>query len=162
MIATMADWRRAKGLLDQVAAEVGLDHMPVGVMIEVPSAALIAEQLAAEVAFFSVGTNDLTQYTLAMDRMNAELAPQTDPLHPAVLQLIHRSAQAINGVGKWIGVCGGLAGDRLGALVLVGLGVRELSVSPKEVVRIKDGLKAVSFAKLSQLAHQALTLADGD
>ncbi len=162
MIATMADWRRAKGLLDQVAAEVGLDHMPVGVMIEVPSSALIAEQLAAEVAFFSVGTNDLTQYTLAMDRMNAELAPQTDPLHPAVLQLIHRSAQAINGVGKWIGVCGGLAGDRLGALVLVGLGVRELSVSPKEVVRIKDGLKAVSFAKLSQLAHQALTLADGD
>lgn len=162
MIATLQDWRRAKEIFNRVAGEVGVADVPVGVMIEVPSAALIAEVLAAEVAFFSVGTNDLTQYTLAMDRMNAELAPQTDPLHPAVLQLIHRSAQAINGVGKWIGVCGGLAGDRLGSLVLVGLGVRELSVSPKEVVRIKDGLKAVSFAQLSQLAHQALALADGD
>ena len=162
MIATLQDWHRAKGLFDRVAAEVGVADVPVGIMIEVPAAALIAEQLAKEVAFFSVGTNDLTQYTLAMDRMNADLAPQTDPLHPAVLQLIATSARHINAAGKWIGVCGGLAGDGLGALVLVGLGVTELSVSPKEVVKIKNNLKQVSSARLAELAAQALKLDDGE
>ena len=98
-------------------------------MIEVPAAALIAEQLAREVDFFSIGTNDLTQYTLAMDRGHPKLAKQADALHPAVLRLIGMTVEGAHMHGKWVGVCGGIASDAMAVPVLVGLGVDELSVS---------------------------------
>src|SRR3989442_7708555 len=98
-------------------------------MVEVPSAVILADHLAPEVDFFSIGTNDLTQYTLAMDRLHPQLARQADALHPAVLRMIEKTVQAARGAGKWVGVCGGIAGDPEGAVILTGLGGSELSVS---------------------------------
>ncbi|MDO4435189.1 MAG: phosphoenolpyruvate--protein phosphotransferase [Cardiobacteriaceae bacterium] len=161
MVATLADWRRAKALWEEIAREIGAVDVPVGVMIEVPSAALIAETLAKEVSFFSIGTNDLTQYTLAMDRMNAELAKQTDPLHPAVLQLVDRTVRAAEKEGKWVGVCGSAAGDVLAAQIFVGLGVKELSVSGREVGAIKQCLRESDYRLLAERAQSALACADG-
>ena len=160
MIATLEDFRRARAILDEVRAEVGAPHIPLGVMIEVPSAALLAEALAPEVDFFSVGTNDLTQYTLAMDRLHPQLARQTDAMHPAVLWLIKRTVNAAQRHGKWVGVCGGAAGDDVGALVLTGLGVKELSVSTPQVAAVKAALRGRSSQDLQQLAAQALTQTD--
>ncbi|SEJ31957.1 Phosphocarrier protein HPr/phosphoenolpyruvate--protein phosphotransferase [Deinococcus reticulitermitis] len=160
MIATLEDWRRARAIFDEVRAELGAGPVPLGVMIEVPSAALIAEQLAPEVDFFSIGTNDLTQYTLAMDRMHPQLARQTDAMHPAVLRLIALTTQAAVKHGKWVGVCGGAAGDEVGALILTGLGVGELSVSTPQVAGVKAALRSRTAAELRQLAEQALTQTD--
>jgi phosphocarrier protein FPr len=104
-----------------------------------------------------VGTNDLTQYTLAMDRLHPQLARQTDAMHPAVLQLIHLTVQAAGRHGKWVGVCGGAAGDEVGALMLAGLGVRELSVSTPQIAGVKAALRGRTLSELQALARQALT-----
>ena len=157
MISTLEDFRRARAIFEEVRRELGAPQVPLGVMIEVPSAALIADALAAEVDFFSVGTNDLTQYTLAMDRLHPQLARQTDAMHPAVLQLIHLTVQAAERHGKWVGVCGGAAGDEVGALMLAGLGVRELSVSTPQIAGVKAALRGRSLSELQALARQALT-----
>jgi phosphocarrier protein FPr len=125
-------------------------------MIEVPSAALMAEEFAKEVQFFSIGTNDLTQYTLAMDRGHPALAKQADGLHPAVLRLINQTVQAASANGKWVGVCGGIAGEPLGAAILVGLGVSELSVSIPSVAAIKAKLRSLSLTQVQDLAQRAL------
>ncbi|WP_414657862.1 phosphoenolpyruvate--protein phosphotransferase [Deinococcus sp. VB343] len=160
MISTLEDFRRARAMFDEVRAEFGVGHVPLGVMIEVPSAALMAEQLAPEVDFFSVGTNDLTQYTLAMDRMHPQLARQTDAMHPAVLRLIGLTVDAATRHGKWVGVCGGAAGDDVGCLVLAGLGVKELSVSTPQIATVKAALRGHSSAELRDLAQRALGQAD--
>lgn len=157
MISTLEDFRRARAVFDEVRAEFGVGHVPLGVMIEVPSAALMAEQLAPEVDFFSVGTNDLTQYTLAMDRMHPQLARQTDAMHPAVLQLIKLTVDAANRHGKWVGVCGGAAGDDVGCLILSGIGVKELSVSTPQIPTVKAALRERTTAELQDLAAKALT-----
>lgn len=159
MIATSQDWQQAQAFFNAIANEYQV-KVPLGMMIEVPSSALIANQLAKEADFFSVGTNDLTQYTLAMDRMNPILAPQADALHPAVLRLIDMSVKSADAQQKWVGVCGGLAGDVYGALILVGLGVTELSVAPKEVAKVKSALRKHKFIDLAVMARQALTLSD--
>lgn len=156
MISTLEDFRRARAIFDTVRRELDAPEVPLGVMIEVPSAALIAGALAAEVDFFSVGTNDLTQYTLAMDRLHPQLARQTDAMHPAVLQLIHLTVQAAERHGKWVGVCGGAAGDEIGALLLTGLGVRELSVSTPQVAGVKAALRGRTLPELQALAREAL------
>ncbi|GAA5449600.1 hypothetical protein Ddep01_03389 [Deinococcus depolymerans] len=156
MISTLEDFRRARALLDGVREELGVGRIPLGVMIEVPSAALLAPLLAAEVDFFSVGTNDLTQYTLAMDRLHPQLARQTDAMHPAVLQLIKLTVDAAEAHGRWVGVCGGAAGDEVGALILTGLGVRELSVSPPQIPAVKAALRQHDLPELRALAAQAL------
>ncbi len=158
MIGKFSDWKRAKKLLDDIREEVGAPKFPVGVMIEVPSAALIADLLAEHVDFFSVGTNDLTQYALAMDRMHPLLATQADAAHPAVLRLIEMSAKASEKNGKWVGVCGGAAGDKDLAKLLVGLGVRELSVPAPQVATIKAVLRQYTLAELQDLAQKALVL----
>ncbi|GGO26336.1 phosphoenolpyruvate--protein phosphotransferase [Deinococcus humi] len=157
MISTLEDFRRARAIFDGVRRELDVPSVPLGVMIEVPSAALIAEALATEVDFFSVGTNDLTQYTLAMDRLHPQLARQTDAMHPAVLQLIALTVQAAERHGKWVGVCGGAAGDEVGALMLAGLGVRELSVSTPQIAGVKAALRGRTLAELQALAREALT-----
>lgn len=162
MISTLEDFRRARAIFDSVREEVGAPRVPLGVMIEVPSAALIADQLAAEVDFFSVGTNDLTQYTLAMDRLHPQLARQTDAMHPAVLQLVARTVEAANRHGKWVGVCGGAAGDEVGALMLAGLGVKELSVSTPQVAGVKAALRGRTLAELQALAGEALAQPDAE
>lgn len=158
MVSTLEDFRRARATFDEVRAEIGAPAVPLGVMIEVPSAALLAPLLAPEVDFFSIGTNDLTQYTLAMDRMHPQLARQTDAMHPAVLQLIALTVDAARRNGKWVGVCGGAAGDEVGSLVLAGLGVKELSVSMPQVAGVKASLRRWQAAELQQLAQAVLAL----
>src|SRR5581483_2823178 len=122
-------------------------------MIEVPSAVMLADYLAQEVDFFSIGTNDLTQYTLAMDRLHPQLAKQADALHPAVLRMIDRTVQAAKNAGKWVGVCGGIAGDPKGAAILTGLGVAELSVSVPNIATVKAHLRSHSFTEMQRLAQ---------
>jgi phosphocarrier protein FPr/phosphocarrier protein len=130
----------------------------LGIMIETPAAALIADRLAEVADFFSIGTNDLTQYTLAMDRGEPLLADRLDTLHPAVLALIARTAKSANYAGKPVGVCGGAAGDILAAPILVGLGIRELSMVPSMVPRQKARLRELSTEVCAQLAARALAM----
>ena len=130
--------------------------MEIGVMIEVPSAALIADRLAAEADFFSIGTNDLTQYTLAADRGNERVAGLADPLHPAVLELIRRTAEAAAARDRWTGVCGEIAGDPLAAPLLLGLGVRELSMSAPAIPHVKRAVRETDLAEARELAERAL------
>ena len=117
---------------------------------------LLADRLAAHVDFFSIGTNDLTQYALAVDRQHPELAGMADSLHPAVLRLIERTVAGAAAHGKWVGVCGGIAGDLFGAAILAGLGVHELSMTPRDVAGVKARIRAASLADLRDLAARAL------
>jgi multiphosphoryl transfer protein len=156
MISTLEDVERARAIAEQVRQELNAPRVPLGIMVEVPSAAVLADHLAREVDFFSIGTNDLTQYTLAMDRLHPQLARQADALHPAVLRMIAQIVQAANREGKWVGVCGGLAGDLKGAAILTGLGVAELSMSVPSIATVKAHLRSRSFAEMQQLAQQAL------
>ncbi len=156
MIGQLSDWERSKALLDEVRQQVNAPAFPVGIMVEVPSAALIAPLLAEHVDFFSIGTNDLTQYTLAMDRMHPVLANKADAVHPAVLRLIEMTAQAAEKHGKWVGVCGGAAGDKDAVKLLVGLGVRELSAPAPQVATIKAVLRQHTLSELQELAQKAL------
>jgi phosphocarrier protein FPr len=131
-------------------------------MIEVPSAALTAGALAPVVDFFSIGTNDLTQYTLAIDRMHSKLAVRLDGLHPAVLCLIDRVVQAAAKYGKWVGVCGELASDMQAIPLLVGLGVHELSVTVPAVAGVKAKVRSLSLRQAHELAEKALQCATAD
>ncbi|MBP0590258.1 phosphoenolpyruvate--protein phosphotransferase [Paraburkholderia sp. LEh10] len=157
MVAAIEEVRAAKKILFEEAGDRA-DSIKVGVMIEVPAAALIAERLAREVDFFSIGTNDLTQYTLAMDRGHPKLAKQADALHPAVLRLIGMTVEGAHKHGKWVGVCGGIASDAMAVPVLAGLGVDELSVSVPAVGSIKAQLARLTMDRARQLANDVLGL----
>jgi phosphocarrier protein FPr len=157
MIATIEDFRQAKAIFEEERADLGVEPVPVGIMVEVPSVAVMAPQFAAEVDFFSVGTNDLTQYTLAMDRGHPKLAPQVDGLNPAVLGLIAQAVKAAHEAGRWVGVCGGMASDPQAVPILVGLGVDELSVSVPAVPAVKAQIRSLSLARCQELAARALT-----
>jgi phosphocarrier protein FPr len=156
MIATLEELRAAKEAAEGVRRELGADPVEIGIMVEVPSAVLIADSLAREVDFFSIGTNDLTQYVLAMDRMHPTLGAQVDGLHPAVLRMIDLTVRAADRAGKWVGVCGGIAGDPLGALILTGMGVAELSMSLPSVAAVKASLRRYSLVQAKKFAEQAL------
>lgn len=156
MVSTLEDLEAAKTTAADVRWELGAPAVEIGIMIEVPSAVVMAEELAQEVDFFSIGTNDLTQYLLAMDRGHPVLAKQADGLHPAVLRMVDRTVQAATAAGKWVGVCGGIAGDPKGAAILAGLGVTELSVSIPSIAAIKAQLRRLSLSKAQALARQAL------
>ena len=156
MIATLEEWRRAKAILEEERRKVGAQPVSAGIMIEVPSAALLAEEFAREADFFSIGTNDLTQYTLAMDRGHKELAKQADALHPSVLKLIELTCRAAKKHGRWVGVCGGLAGESKAVPILLGLGVGELSVSIPSIPLIKAQVREISMARATALAHVAV------
>ncbi len=156
MIATLEDLHKARELTEQVRKALNAKPVDIGMMIEVPSAVLMAEEFARLVDFFSVGTNDLTQYTLAMDRLHPSLARQADGLHPAVLRMIDKTVKAAKAAGKWVGVCGGIAGDPKGAAILAGLGVAELSVSIPSIAAIKAKIRELSLAEAQKLAQRAL------
>jgi phosphoenolpyruvate-protein phosphotransferase len=157
MIATLEDFRQAKEIFEAEREALGVAPVPIGIMVEVPSVAVMAPQFAAEVDFFSVGTNDLTQYTLAMDRGHPKLAPQVDGLNPAVLGLIASAANAARAAGRWVGVCGGIASDPQAVPILVGLGVTELSVSIPAIPSVKAQVRSLSLAQCQELAARALT-----
>ena len=155
MVTTRDELRGARAALDR--ARAGSDvALEVGIMIEVPAAALTARTLAAEADFFSIGTNDLTQYTLAADRGNEHVAGLTDALHPGVLALIRATVEGARAHGRWVGVCGELAGDALAAPLLLGLGVRELSMSAPAIAGVKQAVRATDTAEAVALADRAL------
>lgn len=158
MIARLEEWRMAKGMLDEESRRLGMAPISAGIMVEIPATAVIADQFAKEVDFFSVGTNDLTQYTLAMDRGHPKLAAFADALNPAVLKLIGMAAEAANQHGKWCGVCGGVASDPQAAPILIGLGVKELSVSVPTIPNIKAQVRELTLSTCQRLAAQAIAL----
>lgn len=156
MVATLEEVQQAKAIAERIRTELNAPPIEIGIMVEVPSAAILADVLAKEVDFFSIGTNDLTQYVLAMDRLHPEIARQADSLHPAVLRMIARTVEGAASAGRWVGVCGGIASDPLGAAILVGLGVQELSVSIPSVATIKAHLRGLNTVELRDLAQRAL------
>ncbi len=160
MVTEVDELLHIRQRLDALGAELGLSERPqLGVMIEVPAAALLAEQLAEHADFLSIGTNDLSQYTLAMDRDHAGLAARVDALHPALLRLIAQTCAGAAKHGRWVGVCGALASDPLATPVLIGLGVRELSVSPPQVGEIKDRVRHLDAAQCRRVSTDLLNLA---
>jgi phosphocarrier protein FPr len=156
MVADLREWRKARAIVEEERKTLGVDAVEMGIMIEIPSAALMADVFAREVDFFSVGTNDLTQYTLAMDRMHPTLAAQSDGLHPAVLRLIKMTVEAAHAEGKWVGVCGELGADPQAVPILVGLGVDELSVSVPAIAGVKAQIRTLSLEACQALAETAL------
>ena len=156
MIGRVEEWRAAKAILDEVREQYPTNNLEVGIMIEVPAAALLAPILAQEVDFFSVGTNDLTQYTMAIDRGHPQLSAEADGLHPSVLLLIDQAVRAAHQYGKWVGVCGELAADPKAVPVLMGLGVDELSMSATSIPLVKAQIRKLNFTECQKIAQQAL------
>jgi multiphosphoryl transfer protein len=167
MVSTLDEVRQAKAILaeayrDVNAAVANGPRMQVGIMVEVPAAAVSADVLAREVDFFSLGTNDLTQYLFAADRTNPDLGPLADSLHPAVLRMIDQVVKAAHQHSRWVGVCGEMASDLWAVPLLVGLGVDELSVHPPLVARIKATIRKLSAADTAKVAAAALELDGGE
>ena len=161
MVATVAEVRAARAELERAREETGIDApLELGIMVEVPAAALGADMLAEHVDFFSLGTNDLTQYTMAAERGNEQLAPLLDGPQPAVLRLVQVTVRAATAHGRWVGVCGELAGDPAAAILLAGLGVTELSMAPALIPEAKAALRSVSLEDARAAAEEALQAED--
>ena len=164
MISSANQIRQTKEHLEEAKAELRREGrefdpaMPIGIMIEVPAAVSLASHLIREVDFFSIGTNDLIQYLLAVDRNNHKVAELYEPLHPAVLAAIHDTVQAARGAGKWVGMCGEMAADPLCTLVLLGLGLDDLSMQPFFIPVVKRIVRSVSFKEVRALARDVLGL----
>ncbi|MCA9676364.1 MAG: phosphoenolpyruvate--protein phosphotransferase [Kofleriaceae bacterium] len=165
MISGVAELRAARGLLEEIKAELRAEQLPfdehvaVGIMIEMPSSAITADLLARECDFFSIGTNDLIQYTMAVDRVNEYVSYLYEPLHPALLRLIHGVSRAARDAGIPAAVCGEMAGDPLVAPVLAGMGIHELSMSAVSIPEVKSVLRATTMSDLERLVAKVLTLA---
>src|SRR5580704_14557602 len=164
MVATVLELREVRRLLLQAMAQVDAagkaraKHIPLGMMIEVPSAVVMADVLAREAEFFSIGTNDLIQYTLAIDRGNRSLAPLASPFHPAILRMVRQVVRAAAVPGIPVALCGAMASDPLAAVLLVGLGLRELSMEAAAIPEIKEALRRVSTSDCERAAEAALAL----
>lgn len=163
MIGTLEEVRAAKAVLDEARQALRAEGLPfdesleVGIMIEVPSAVTVADQLAREVDFFSIGTNDLTQYVMAADRGNARVAGLADALQPAVLRAIKQAADAAHAAGIWIGMCGELAGKSEATPILLGLGLDELSMSAPSIPAVKEAIRRLTIPEAERIAAQALS-----
>jgi phosphocarrier protein FPr len=168
MIGSVTEVRAVKDLLAEVRAELRAEdlafdeEMDIGIMIEVPAAVAIADQLAAEVDFFSIGTNDLSQYVMAADRGNSRVAGLVNALHPAVLRLIQQTVQAAHQAGIWVGMCGELAGNVLATPVLIGLGLDELSTSAPNIPAVKAAIRQWTLEQARQIAAEVLTFASAE
>lgn len=163
MVGSLEDIRLARKYVNQAkeelkAAGVSFGEIKLGIMVEIPSIALIAEQAAEEVDFASIGTNDLTQYTLAVDRMNPELGTYYQKYHPAILRLIRYVAERFNKAGKHVGVCGELGGDEIGAVLLLGFGVRQLSMGCASVAWMKKMITTMTIEKAEEIADAACAM----
>ncbi len=156
MVSGYDEFLCARDMTREEMRAMGVSDVSIGVMVEVPSAALNAHWLAEEVDFFSIGTNDLTQYTLAMDRGHAELAASADAFDPAVLRLIKMTSDAAHAAGKWVGVCGDLAANPLASALLVGLDIDELSVPARAIPELKDRIRSLRSEECRALAEGAL------
>jgi phosphoenolpyruvate-protein phosphotransferase len=163
MISSVAELRQVRRVLERARDELGVnDKIALGVMVETPAAAMTADILAAEADFLSIGTNDLTQYCLAMDRGNARLAPQFDALHPAVLRMIAATTRGADEHGRGTGVCGGLASDPAAAPILIGLGVRSLSGTASQIADLKAVIGTVTLEQCQNIARKALAATSAD
>jgi len=157
MIASLDELRAVRAVLEEAKRELGVtEKVELGVMIETPAAAVTADLLAAEADFLSIGTNDLTQYVLAMDRGNPELAARIDAMHPAVLRMIDQTCKGAKAHGRWVGVCGGLASDVAATAILLGLGVTELSTTASIAPEVKAQVRSLDLTACRDLAAQAL------
>jgi multiphosphoryl transfer protein len=159
MVSDIAEVRQARFIIEELRSELNAPEVQIGIMIEVPSAALMADVFAPEIDFFSIGTNDLTQYTLAMDRGNSALASKHDGLHPAVLRLIAHTIESAHKHGKRADICGELGSDAAAIPILLGLGMDELSVSIPSVPTVKAQVRSLKISELQPLAREALNCA---
>ena len=164
MIISVEEIRELKQAIEEYKAELRSEELAfdenieIGVMVETPAAAAIAHHLAKEVAFFSIGTNDLTQYTLAVDRGNEMISHLYNPLSPAVLTVIKQVIDASHAEGKWTGMCGELAGDERATLLLLGMGLDEFSMSGISIPKVKKVIRNTNFAEVKAMAEYALSL----
>ncbi len=160
MIADIEEWRQARRILHETAAGMKLPMIKAGIMIEVPSAAMLAENFASETDFFSIGTNDLSQYVLAMDRGHPKMAGKIDAMHPSILRMMSIVAEAGRSHKIEVGVCGGLASDIEGIAALIGLGISKLSVDIPVIATVKAVVRRLSAAKCSELVREAIRMSD--
>jgi phosphotransferase system enzyme I (PtsI) len=167
LVSGLEELRQANQILEETKRDLARRNIPfdagvdVGAMIEVPSAAITADLLAKEVKFFSIGTNDLIQYTMAVDRGNERIAYLYDPLHPAIIRTIHGVVKASAKAGVRLSLCGEMGGDPLFAIMLVGLGMKELSMSASSIPAVKKVLRSISYREVKAVAEQALKLSTG-
>ena len=166
MVALLTEFRTAKGILEEekaklVAEGVAVaDDIEVGIMIEIPAAAMLADQFAKEVDFFSIGTNDLIQYTMAADRINEQVSYLYQPYNPSILRLINNVIKAAHAEGKWAGMCGEMAGDQTAVPLLLGMGLDEFSMSATSILKTRSLMKRLDTTKMAELADRALKECD--
>jgi phosphotransferase system enzyme I (PtsI) len=168
MIATLAEFREAKAVLAEVRQEL-LDNgvqvaekIEVGIMVEIPSTAVMADIFAKEVDFFSIGTNDLIQYTMAADRMNERVSYLYQPYNPAILRLVKMVIDAAHKEGKWAGMCGEMAGDEVAIPILIGLGLDEFSMSATSILKARSLISQLSLEEMKKLSQEVLGLDTND
>jgi phosphotransferase system enzyme I (PtsI) len=167
MISSLNEVKDAKQVLEAARQELRMrgrdfdEHVQVGIMVETPAAAAVADTIAPEVDFFSIGSNDLVQYTLAVDRGNERVAYLYDEYHPAVLRLIAQTVKAAKKHRKWVGLCGEMAGNPLSVIVLIGLGLDELSTSPLMLPEVKSIIRSTTYSFARKVAAKALRLSSG-
>lgn len=163
MVALVTEFRKAKSIYEEEKANLKAagvavaDNIEVGIMVEIPAAAVLADQFAKEVDFFSIGTNDLIQYTMAADRMNQQVSYLYQPYNPSILRLINGVIKASHDAGKWTGMCGAMAGDQKAVPLLMGMGLDEFSMSATSVLQTRALMKRLDSKKMEELAHKALT-----
>jgi phosphotransferase system enzyme I (PtsI) len=168
MIATLDEFRRAKAILEDVKQELlstninVADNIEVGIMVEIPSTAILADQFAKEVDFFSIGTNDLIQYSMAADRMNERVAYIYQPYNPAILRLVKMVIDAAHKEGKWAGMCGEMAGDEIAIPLLVGLGLDEFSMSATSILKTRAQILQLNKCEMVELANEALQMSTAE
>jgi phosphotransferase system enzyme I (PtsI) len=168
MITGLTELRRAKAVLDEVRKELEAEgipfdpDMPVGVMIETPSAVLVADALAKESDFFSIGTNDLIQYSLAIDRVNERVAHLYEPAHPGVLRMLKMTIEAAGRAGLPLSICGEIAGDISLVLIIIGLGLKDLSMAATTIPEVKKLIRSISLKDVQELATRVLALSTAD
>lgn len=168
MVSSVQEIRQVKVILEEIKKELkeeGIaysENIEIGIMIEIPSAALISDLLAKEVDFFSIGTNDLIQYTIAVDRMNEKVSYLYEPLHPAVLRLIKLVIDNAHKAGKWVGMCGEMAGDLRAIPILIGMGLDEFSMNAPSILRARDLIRKVSYNSFKKVAEEVLMMATSE
>ncbi|MEX0603027.1 MAG: putative PEP-binding protein, partial [Bacteroidota bacterium] len=168
MVSSVKEVRRAKALLEQAKEDLRAKRepfdqkIPVGVMVEVPAAAVVAEDLAKEVDFLSIGTNDLTQYLLAVDRSNDVVSDLYQEFHPAVIRFLRRIVERGKYGRAWVGICGELAGNPMATILLIGLGLDEFSVVPNVLPEIKKIIRSVKYREAKKIAARVLKMQTED
>lgn len=168
MIATLTEFREAKAVLEEVRQELLEKDIPVaekieiGIMVEIPSTAVMADVFAKEVDFFSIGTNDLIQYTMAADRMNERVSYLYQPYNPAILRLVKMVIDAAHKEGKWAGMCGEMAGDEVAVPILIGLGLDEFSMSATSILKARSLIRKLSLEEMKKLSEEVLTMDTND